>query len=282
MVETGSPSTGVGSALRRFVGVVARKRTYANLLYLVLAFPLGFIYAWLLSFGFLVGLFTTIVGVGFVILALTVGGTRLIARFERWLANALLGTRISPPADRPPADGIWATVRSYVDAPSTWRGLGFVFLKFMVGVVGLLFILALVNTVQLVLAPLRYPTTVEFGEVNGEPVVWELATQTEALALFPVGVLFTLIVLHLVNGVAYAVARMADGLLGEPPATTDDSSPSPVAVQPHDPPAEADREAPHSGGDEAGSTTEDEAGSTTEDDGTEDGDGADEFVWGPR
>ena len=280
MVETGSPSTGVGSALRRFVGVVARKRTYANLLYLVLAFPLGFIYGWLLSFGFLVGLFTTIVGVGFVILALTVGGTRLIARFERWLANALLGTRISPPADRPPADGIWATVRSYVDAPSTWRGLGFVFLKFMVGVVGLLFILALVNTVQLVLAPLRYPTTVEFGEVNGEPVVWELATQTEALALLPVGVLFTLIVLHLVNGVAYAVARMADGLLGQPvPATdgptpaTDDPRPSPVAVQPEDRDAEGERGAGRSDSEDGRSLVED--GETEDDD-------ADEFVWGPR
>ncbi|SNR40987.1 sensor domain-containing protein [Halorubrum vacuolatum] len=274
MVETGSPSTGVASLPRRIVGVVARKRTYANLLYLLLAFPLGFLYGWLLSFGFLVGLFTTIIGIGFVILALTVGGTRVIARFERWLANTLLGTNISPPADRPAADGIWATVRSYVDAPSTWRGFGFVFLKFMVGVVGFLLALALVNAVQFILAPLRYPTTVEFGEVNGEPVVWEVATQTEALALLPVGLVLLLFVFHLVNGVAYATARMADGLLGDVSSASDDADPSPVAVQPDDRNTEAEGAADRFEGDEDRSPPVDTD--------TEDPDAADDFVWGPR
>ncbi len=256
MAEAGSPSAGGGSLPRRFVGVVARKRTYANLLYLLLAFPLGFIYGWLLSFGFIVGILTAVFGIGALILAATIGGTRLIARFERWLANVLWGTGLRAPDDRRPADGIRDTVRSYVDAPSTWRALSFAFLKFSVGIVGVFLIFLLVSAFQFVTAPFRYPFVVDFGELNGEPVGWHVATQTEALALVPVGILFGLALLHVTNGVGYAVERMAVALLDDPDSTADDDGRSPVAVDPEGAadgdPSERDGDGDEGGDDDEG------------------------------
>ena len=285
MAEAGSPSAGGGSLPRRFVGVVARKRTYANLLYLLLAFPLGLLYGWLLSFGFLVGTLTAVFGIGVLILAATIGGTRLIARFERWLANVSWGTGLRAPGDRRPADGIRDTVRSYVDAPSTWRALSFAFLKFSVGIVGVFLIFLLVSAFQFVTAPFRYPFVVDFGEVNGEPVGWHVATQTEALALVPVGLLFGLALLHVTNGVGYAAERMAIALLDDPDSTADDDGRSPIAVDPggsddpagsdDDDPSERDGDDEKAGGDDEEAAEEPTDGS----DAVERDDGG--FRWGP-
>ncbi len=284
MTEAGSPSAGGGSLPRRFVGVVARKRTYANLLYLLLAFPLGLIYGWLLSFGFLVGTLTAILGVGVLVLAATIGGTRLIARFERWLANALLGTGLRAPTDRSAADGAWGTVRSYVDAPSTWRALGFAYLKFSVGIAGVFLIFLLASAFQFVTAPFRYPFVVDVGEVNGEPVGWHVATQTEALALVPLGLLSGLVLLHVVNGVGYAVERMAVGLLDDPAVTADDGGKSPGDASEPDDDDRSRREDDADEGAEADETDaverDDEVGGERVDEvGDERADG--DFRWGP-
>lgn len=290
MTEAGSPSAGGGSLPRRFVGVVARKRTYANLLYLLLAFPLGLIYGWLLSFGFLVGTLTAIFGVGVLVLAATIGGTRLIARFERWLANALLGTALRAPTDRPAADGAWGTVRSYVDAPSTWRALGFAYLKFSVGIAGVFLILLLASAFRFVTAPFRFPFVVDFGEVNGEPVGWHVATQTEALALVPLGLLFGLILLHVVNGVGYAVERMAVGLLDDPAAAADDGGQSGIAVEPgsaddDDRSERLDDDRPAGDGDE-GAKDESIGDEAVQDESADEADAVErddgDFRWGPE
>lgn len=204
------PSSSVsGVGLR----VLVDAQTYKNLLYLLLAFPLGFLYGMTLGFGFVFGLIATVVVVGIGILIAVVIGSRLAAGLERWLANALLRTSLSPPDDRPDTGGVLATVKGYLDAPSTWRGLGFLSMKLWVGIVGLLLVFLLWNAVELMTAPLRYPVGIEFGTVNGEPVVWTIDVLPEAALAVPIGVVLGLVVLHLTNGIAYVVERMAVALL---------------------------------------------------------------------
>ncbi|WP_144799359.1 sensor domain-containing protein [Halorubrum depositum] len=196
------------------VGVVADGRTYRHLLYLLLAVPLGFVYSTLFTFGVAFGLVLSVALVGLVVLFAALIGARLAAGLERRLANALLGTHLLRPDDLADADGALAGVRKYVDAPSTWAGLGFLSLKFWVSLLAFVPLFLLASALPLVAAPLRYPYEADFGEVNGEPVTWAIDTLPEALIALPLGVVGVLLALHLTNLVAYVSRRMGLALLG--------------------------------------------------------------------
>lgn len=203
------------------VGVIVAGRTYSHLLYLLIAIPLGFVYSLLFSFGFGFGVVFSLVLIGFVILLATLFGARIAAGFERWLANRLLGTNLARYDDVPAdAGGALAGVRKYVEAASTWRGVGFLFLKSFVTVLAIVPLFALANALSLLSAPLRYPYVANFGESNGEPVTWAIETLPEALIAASVGVVGVLVGLHVTNLVAYVSRQMATALLGASPADT--------------------------------------------------------------
>jgi hypothetical protein len=209
------------------VGVLVDGRTYRHLLYLLLAIPLGFLYSALFSFGFTFGVVLSLVLVGVVILVATLIGARIAAGFERWLANRLLGTDLERYDDVPAdANGAVAGVRKYVDAPSTWRGVGFLSLKFFVTVIAIVPLFALANGLSLLLAPARYPYVTEFGESNGEPVTWAIETLPESLLAAAIGVVAVLAALHVTNLVAYVCRQMAIALLGE--SASGDEDPLPI------------------------------------------------------
>jgi hypothetical protein len=188
-------------------------------LYLLLAVPLGFVYSALFTFGVAFGLVLSVVLVGFVVLLATLIAGRLAAGLERRLANALLGTHLLRPDDLADADGALAGVRKYVDARSTWAGLGFLSLKFWVSILAFVPVFLLASALPLIAAPLRYPYAAEFGEVNGEPVTWAIDTLPEALVAVPLGVAGVLLALHVANLVAYVARRMALALLGRSEST---------------------------------------------------------------
>ncbi|WP_255194443.1 sensor domain-containing protein [Natronobeatus ordinarius] len=203
--------------------IVVDRQTYKNLLYLLLAFPLGFAYAMMLGFGLAFGAILSLVVIGFAILIGTVVGSRLLARLERWLANALLGLELRAADDirSPTSAGPWATIGRYLEAPSTWQGLGFLLLKFWVGFAALMVLLLLGTSLSLLTAPFRYPHEVEFVTVNDEPIVWTIETLPEALLAAPIGALLGLAFLHVSNAFASVAGWMAVAMLGEPEALED-------------------------------------------------------------
>ena len=214
-VRSRSGSAGLIGKTVAFIGITNRQ-TYKNLLYIALALPLGFVYSAYVSFGFVFGFVLSVVLVGFAILVGTVLGARLIAAFERWLANVLLDVKIEPLDDVDASNrGLWSTVCAYLHAASTWRSLGFLSLKFWFIFVAIVLVLLLSAVVSLLLAPLRYPTDIEFGTVNEEPVVWTVETLPEAGVALLVGIVLATVLLALSNGFAYVAGRMAVALLGE-------------------------------------------------------------------
>ena len=211
-----SESAGLIGKTVAFIGITDRQ-TYKNLLYIALALPLGFVYSAYVSFGFLFGFLLSVVLVGFAILVGTVLGARLIAAFERWLANVLLDVEIEPFNDVDASNrGLWSTVRAYLHAASTWRSLGFLSVKFWFVIVAIVLVLLSSAVVSLLLAPLRYPTDIEFGTVNEEPVVWTVETLPESGVALLAGLVLAAVLLALSNGFAYIAGRMAVALLGEP------------------------------------------------------------------
>lgn len=195
--------------------VVARKRTYKHLCYLLLAIPLGVVYYTLLFLGLGIGTVLLLVAVGIPILIGTVFGSRLLAAFERWLANALLELDLRTPDDVRSASGggPGASIRRYLDAPSTWRGLGFLIMKAWIGVVALILLFVLATVVDLLTSPLEYPAAVEFGTVNERPITWTIDTLPELAVAVSLGIGLGLVFLHVVNAFAYVVGRIAVALL---------------------------------------------------------------------
>ena len=270
-MSTSSPLSTDGTALERaravirwFIGVAARKQTYTNMGYLFLSFPLGIGYFTVLVTGFAIpfGLLFALIQIArndpvalliagipialvIVCLGIPVAFCTLVAAIElsaleRRLADRLLGTDIST-AD--PATGLreWAT--RVVTDRSTWKGVGYLFSKFVLGMASFI-VLVLGGTVTyaLIAAPLHYQNQL-VGIHLGDPIkfVPELTYQHDgwiidiapitlsiadgelislyvdslptALAVSAFGVVVGLVVLHLFNAAAWLLARYADLLL---------------------------------------------------------------------
>jgi len=207
------------------VGVVADGQTYRNLIYLLLAIPLGFTYSAVYTVGLVSGILLSVVLVGLAVLLAVLLGTRLVAAFERWLANRAVGNPISSRTTTYPTTlrGV-ERIKKYTDAASTWRGVGFVSLKFLIITLAFVPIFGLAWALPLIAAPLRYPYTASFGELNGEPVTWAITTLSEASVALPIGVVGVVVFLHVSNLIAYIARRMAVALLGD--SAVSDSEPA--------------------------------------------------------
>jgi len=222
MSQSTTPETAARNSASDIVRPLADAQTYKNLLYLLLAFPLGMAYYVVLMLGFTLGVGLSILGIGLGILLGTVLGLRYIASFERWLANTLLGTAIPDPADIEGAgDSIVDTVTAYLRASSTWRGLGFVFLKFWVGILSFVLLVTFLGAgVELLLIPL-FPEGVFNVEIAGWVVARSVETTTEQVVAVPAGAVLALVAVHILNAFAGVNASIASSLLG--PKTSDAS-----------------------------------------------------------
>jgi uncharacterized membrane protein len=196
------------------VGVCFERQTYANLAYLVVGVPLGVLYSVLFGLGITVGALSSVVGVGVAILTAVLFGSRLVAGLERRLANAVWPVDLRQPTDVGDPTGSVAILRAYVDAPSTWRGLGFLSMRVWLVPLAAIVLVVLANAITVATAPLRYPTTVTFGERNGEPVTWAVDTAPEVALAVPAGLAGIVVAGHAANGVGGVARRMAVALLG--------------------------------------------------------------------
>lgn len=226
----------VPTPVHSFFGVVARRQTYKNLLYLALSFPLGVAYFVLLTVGFSVGAGLLVVAVGLgVWVAVLVVSDRLLV-FERWLAVRLVGADV--PLDRSGGhDEVWDYVRAPLTDLGTWVGVAYLGGKFAVGIATLVG-MAVAGGLSwvLVTAPLTYrhadlvvqlPEPIHLSvsyvvqswggvETITLPVTitsWQVTTLSEALALSVVGVVLALATLHLCNAFAAAQGKATKHLI---------------------------------------------------------------------
>jgi len=206
---TGTTGHGLGAV----VGVVARGQTYRNLLYLLLAFPLGLCYYVLLTAGLALGVGLSVLLVGLGILFGTLLLARLLATVERHLADRLLGTDLVATASSPDTSGAPAeTAVAYLRAASTWTDLGFLLVKFWVGVAAFTLLVTLLGTaLELLLMPVAPGA---LGVQVGSVEVAELVdTRRERAAGVAVGLVLAVASLHAVNAFAGVTRRVAVAML---------------------------------------------------------------------
>jgi hypothetical protein len=198
------------NALKKVLGVGLKPSSYLNILYLLLAFPLGIFYFVYLVTGFSIGLGLLYFFIGLPFLLLTMFSWRLFAKFEGWQAKWLLSTSVEPdePVKWAEANGFWNWITSRLSSKYTWKSLLYILIKAPLGVISfiLTFSLTIVSTV-LILAPMLYKY------VDYELPWGPLNSLTDALALAGVGLVLGLISLHLFNGLAAVFRWLSINLL---------------------------------------------------------------------
>ena len=229
------PST----ALYRVLTAPFRIRTYANLLYLLLAFPLGLAYfTWIVTGGAL-GAGLLITWVGLPILVLTLSGATVAAGIEARLAESLVGVDASVPSFLSefqvadglalPGDGFVEAIKRLVVAPSTWTSVVLLVTKFVAGIVSFV---AVVTSTAIAAALLSAPFVYQDTEISlgatgpaaasDYPIgSWTVSTLPEALVVAGAGAVFVLVALNLLNGLARVQAMYTASLLGVDDVSTE-------------------------------------------------------------
>lgn len=203
--------TGTESPLERFFAPPFEVQTYRNLLYVALAFPLGLLYWIALSIGAVMGIATTPLLVGVPILAAVLVFARHLAAFEGWLARELLDVDVAYEAALPAGDGIVSALLELLRTPRTYRTIGYLFAKFLLGTVSFVVLTATGSiTVALLLAPVLY----DQPDVAYRMGSWQVETVVGAAGLFALGIVAVFASLHLINLCARLSGRFAATMLG--------------------------------------------------------------------
>ncbi len=203
-----------------FFAVAVRPRTYGNLLYLWLGFPLGLVYFVGLTVGISAGVPLTIIWIGLAILLVTFLAAWGAAGFERQLAIHLLGAHVPQRTTQPKSDRILSRLGALLASAALWKGLVFLFFKFPVALAT--WVISLVSlVVPLACALVPFAWLVNPNEVHFGIGIWQPESFLGTLPYGIAGVLGLLVALHLQNGMGWVWARLAEWMLGSslPPAT---------------------------------------------------------------
>ena len=204
----------------RSLGTILQGQTYKNLLYLVLAFPLGLVYFVGLIFGLALGFGLVITWIGLPILLVTLLIATAVANFELMLANSLGGVNVTEPTvldefDIPdglvfPGNGFLDAVKALLTAPATRMSIALAFGKFGFG---LLSVVALTVsgavTSAFLAAPFIYDNPDVLLGVGGLAVgsestvgLWVIDTFVESVVAAGIGVVFLFLALNILNSLA--------------------------------------------------------------------------------
>jgi Putative sensor len=148
----------------------------------LLGLPLGTAYfIWFVT-GLSLGLGLAITLLGIPILTFVLAGVRPLQALERGLANALLGTRIPSSGFAPHGEGFFGRLKAYWTDSTTWRGLGYLFTRFPVGIATFTIATAAYGVALTALAaPLLAPLDgIDLG-------FWTPDSVLDGLLLFPLG-----------------------------------------------------------------------------------------------
>jgi hypothetical protein len=189
-------------------GAVLDAQTYRNLGYLVLAYPLGLFYFIFLTVGLSLGAGLLVIVIGAAILMGVFAAASQFLRLERGLLRRLLGAEIPVATPLPSPPKLVEKIVFYLRQPSTWRGLGWLFLRFPMGVVSLVIVVGLIPaSLSLLAVPLIYQVV---------PVqMWDgpVTTLDQAMFLCGLGAILTLLTTHLINAWAGLFRRIGSRLL---------------------------------------------------------------------
>ena len=198
------------SLLARTLGVYLDGRSYRNMLYLFLMFPLGIIYFVYIITGISLsaGLLVTFIGIPlFILFLLSFNG---IAWFQGRLTETLLGIRMPKKRRRFKAKGkMWGRLKTALKNPRLHSSVLYLFLMFPLGIIYFTVIITFLATgLALALAPLAFLFRSAWDIPVGMPGPFWFQLVTMAF-----GLIMLTWSMHLVNILARLHGRMSKKLL---------------------------------------------------------------------
>ena len=216
---THSHQTNRTSLVRRILDVVAQPQSYRNIGYLLLGLPLGTAWFTVLVTGYATAISMLVVALlGIPILLGMWYVTRWLANFERGTANVLLGHQLPPaPMASPHRGNLWVRLRSMSRDRDRRRELGFLLLRFPVGIATFVAAATALATPLLVAyAPfdIRYGDKHPFGDWALSSRMEDVASSSWAWFLVPAGLAMPVASFHIINVLAKSCARWTAAWLG--------------------------------------------------------------------
>jgi hypothetical protein len=207
------------SAARRFFGAATQGQSYRNLAYLVLGLPLGTTWFSVLVSGISTGVSLLVVALlGIPVLLGLWYAVRFFANVERRVANALVGQHLAPaPIATTHGGNVWVRLRAMSADRDRWRELGYLMLRFPVGVATFTAATTALATPFIVAyAPIAARREEEpFGDWALSARMDDMASSPWAWFLIPLGLVLLFGSLHLMNALAKACGRLASKCLGD-------------------------------------------------------------------
>lgn len=210
----------ISTFFNRFFGVAVRGQTYLNGIYLLLSFPLGLFYFVFLVTGIAVGVPLIIVWIGLALLMLVFTCWYGFIVFERKMAIWFLREEIAPIYAKDTSNmNLWQKFNATISNPVMWKGLVYLLLKFPLGTFTFVIQTTLVAlSAVLLTAPFYYPfvhpmVDLDFGFMIFQPV-WIINTLPKAMILSLVGIIVSILSMHILNGLAWVSGKFARVILG--------------------------------------------------------------------
>jgi Putative sensor len=196
------------------LGVVMNPQTYLNLMYLLLAFPLGIFYFVFLVTGVSLGAGLAILWIGIPLLIGVLLLSRTFANLERRLTSRLLNIEIAPPTSSSVQKGFWQQAKAVVLDAGTWAEVFYLFSKFVLGIISFVVVITLLATsLGLIATPFFWNQWgVEAWDV-GIPGIWTVDSFPKAVALSLIGAMIGVASLHLTNGLAWLYGEYSKAIL---------------------------------------------------------------------
>ena len=190
------------------------KKFFPNLVYLLLALPLGILYFVILVTGYALGAGLIITLVGIPILVTMIFVTYLLGDLDRAMTSKLLGVKIAKPEAKPAKDDSARSILvTQLKSLEFWKEFIYLLLKMPLGVVAFTVTIVLISvSLGLIAAPLIFTYVPE-----AQMLLWHgfvVDTMQEAVVTSVVGLLLGVISVLLINGFASALGSISVWALG--------------------------------------------------------------------
>ncbi len=142
-------------------GAPFTRRSWHELLYALVAFPLGvFGFAFVVASLF-VGVFLSVILIGLVFFAWSTLGVRQLGAFNRSLVRRLLDDDVPPPAPFQPGLGVVGWVRAGIVDRAGWRARAYLVLKFPLALASFIAVITLrLGSLWFILAPAQWAANI--------------------------------------------------------------------------------------------------------------------------
>lgn len=203
-----------------FFSVLWDSQTYLNLFYLLVSFPLGIIYFCVLVTGISLGFGLIITWFGIPILLGMMFLWRAFANFERKSSELILDIDIpyKTKKERKKKEKFWKRLTNYFKDGYTWTSLGYLFIKFPLGIFSFVVLVTLLSVaIALIFTPLFYwfdqigLLAMNFCTASGA-FCW-IKGWGGAIAYSVIGIFLLFAFLHVLNGVAKLSGWLARAML---------------------------------------------------------------------